>query len=150
MKLQVLSPLVALVLVGLLCDMARAESKSGPIKLAESQFGPSEGAPAIEMGKTVKLTAKFYISDFFGSKVINAGATVKNSGAAPMFYVFHVAFFDKDHRLLGCASQSSFGDQGLKPAEETQLGSLLVTLPDSELKKVASYQAAFYESEHKI
>jgi hypothetical protein len=63
--------------------------------------------------------------------LINAGATVKNSGTTPMFYVFQVAFFDKANHLLGCASQASFGDQGLKPGEETQLGSLLVSLPAS-------------------
>lgn len=132
------------------CACARAESKSGAVKLSESKFGPPDNAPAVELGKTVKLTAKFYISDFFGSKVINAGATVKNTGSKPMFYVFHVAFFDKENHLLGCTSQSSFGDQGLKPGDETQLGSLMVMLPESELKKVTSYQAPFYESPHKI
>jgi hypothetical protein len=129
---------------------ATAEVKGGPAKLRESKFGPPDNAPAVEMGRTVKLTAKFYISEFFGSKVINAGATVKNTGSKPMFYVFHVAFFDKENHILGCASQGSFGDEGLKPSEETQLGSLLITLPASELSKVASYQAAFYESEHKL
>jgi hypothetical protein len=133
-----------------MCGWATAEVKSGPAKLRESKFGPPDNAPAVEMGKTVKLTARFYISEFFGSKVINAGATVKNIGSKPMFYVFHVAFFDKENHLLGCASQSSFGDQGLKPGEETQLGSLMVTLPASELSKVSSYQAAFYESDHKL
>jgi hypothetical protein len=129
---------------------ARAETKSGPAKLAESKFGPPDDAPMVDMGKTVKLTAKFYITDFFGSKVITAGATVKNTGKAPMFYVFNVAFFDKDNHLLGCASQASFGEQGMKAGEETQLGSLLVMLPASEIAKVASYQATFYESEHKL
>lgn len=82
--------------------------------------------------------------------MINAGATVKNTGSKPMFYVFHVAFFDKDNHLLGCVSQASFGDEGQKAGEETQLGSMMVVLPASDLPKVASYQAAFYESEHKF
>ena len=150
MKRQFYSVLAAGVLFASLCAGAHAEAKAGPAELAESKFGPPDNAPVVEMGKKVKLTAKFYISEFFGSKVINAGATVKNSATKPMFYVFHIAFFDKDNHLLGCASQASFGEQGLKPGEETQLGSLLVALPPSELKKVASYQAAFYESEHKI
>ena len=150
MNSRILPSLAAAVLLTFLCTFASAELKSGPARLAESKFGPPEGGPAVEMGKTIKLTAKFYISDFFGSKVISAGATVKNTGNAPMFYAFHVAFFDKDHHLLGCTSQNSFGDQGLKPGEQTQLGSLIVTLPAAELTKVASYQAAFYESEHKI
>lgn len=150
MKRRFYSILAVGVLLSSLCACAHAESKGGPVKLAESKFGPPDNAPAVEMGKTVKLTAKFYISDFFGSKVISAGAKVKNSGTTPMFYSFHVAFFDKDNHLLGCTSQASFGDQGLKPGDETQLGSLLVMLPADELKKVTSYQAAFYESEHKI
>lgn len=139
-----------ILLVTSMCACAVAEVKRGPAKLQESKFGPPENAPAVEMGRTVKVTAKFYISEFFGSKVVSTQAAVKNTGSKPKFYVFHVAFFDKDNHLLGCASQGSFGDEGLKPGDQTQLGSLMVTLPASELSKVASYQAAFYKSEHKF
>jgi hypothetical protein len=150
MKFGCVAAVVALLLIGSLPHFASGETKSGPVKLSESHFGAPDGAPAVEMGKKVRLTAKFVISDFFGSKVINAGAKLNNTAAAPMFFAFHVAFFDKGNHLLGCVSQNSIGDQGLKPGEETQLGSLLISLPASELKNVASYQTTFYESEHKL
>ena len=33
--------------------------------------------------------------------MINAGATVKNTGSKPMFYVFHVAaaFYESEHKF---------------------------------------------------
>ncbi|WP_428940631.1 hypothetical protein [Fontivita pretiosa] len=133
-----------------ICVVAFGENKSGPITLKESEFGPPEGAPRIELGKTVKVTARPYITDFFGAMIVNAGATVSNTGNKPMFFVFNIALFDKDGRLLGCANQTSFGDEGIKPGEETQLGSCFVHLPPEELKKVASFQVTLFESEKKL
>jgi hypothetical protein len=141
--------LCAAVVVCVMAASVLAETKSGKVELKESDF-PPKGAPNVEMGQTVKLTANFYISEFFGSKIINAVPRVKNTGDKPMHVLFNVAFFDADGKLLGCVSQGSFSDEGLAAGEETQLGSCLIKLPEAELKKVKSFQASFYESEQKF
>jgi hypothetical protein len=148
MKYRVFQILSAITILAALISTSGAETTSGPVKLAESST--RSGPVTFKLGKVVKATGQCAITDFFGSKVIDCGVTVKNTGAKPMFCAIHVAFFDKDNHLLGCASQSSFGDAGLKPGEETQFASMLISMPPTELKKVATYQAAFYESEKKI
>src|SRR5258708_27708432 len=135
------------VLIGCLCRLAGAEVKEGPVTLSEHD-GASSSSPTVTMGKVVKMTGDFHVIQFFGAKVIDCGVKVKNTGKQPMYCIAHVAFFDKDNHLLGCVSQGSMG--ALKPDETTELASMLVSLPLPELKKVASYQVAFHESENKI
>jgi hypothetical protein len=148
MKHRICQLFSAIIILAALTSTGRAEVTSGPMKLAESST--RSGPVTFKLGNVVKASGQCAITDFFGSKVINCGVTVKNTGSKPMFCVIHVAFFDKDNHLLGCASQTSFGDSGLKPAEETQFASMLINLPPDALQKVATYQAAFYESEKKI
>ena len=71
-------PLVAVLLLALPV-LAMAETKSGTIKLEESEFGPPKGAAKIELGKDLKASVSFYIAEFFGSKVIKCGPTLKNT-----------------------------------------------------------------------
>jgi hypothetical protein len=148
MKYRIFQLFSTIIILAALTSTSGAEVTSGPVKLAESST--RSGPVTFKIGKVVKATGQCATTDFFGSKVIDCGVTVKNTGAKPMFCVIHVAFFDKDNHLLGCASQTSFGDAGLKPGEETQFASMLISMPPDELKKVASYQTAFYESEKKI
>lgn len=148
MKHRILQLFSAIVILASLASTSGAQAASGPVKLAESST--RSGPTTFKIGKVVKATGQCAITDFFGSKVIDCGVTVKNTGTKPMFCVIHVAFFDKDNHLLGCAAQSTFGDAGLKPGEETQFASMLISMPPDALKNVASYQAAFYESEKKI
>jgi hypothetical protein len=58
-----------------------------------------------------------------------------------------VAFFDKDKNLIGSTGQGSFGDEGLKAGEETQMGSCLIELPKDKYKEIASFQAVIYETD---
>jgi hypothetical protein len=129
-------------------SLAMAETKSGPITLKESKFG-DDAAPTVTLGHKIKVSCNFHITDFFGENIIAAGATLKNSAAVPMFYSYNVAFFDEKHNLVGCACQGSM-NEGLKPGEETQLGSCLIDCPADVLAKVKTYQVTFYEAEKKI
>lgn len=147
---QLLIALLLLFVAVVMVAPAAAEATKGDVKLKEGDFGPPDDAPAIKLGETITLEGTLYITDFFGSKVVTGQATVNNTSEKSMFFVYHLALFDKDGNLLGAASQGSFGDEGLAPGEETQLGGLLIKLPPEALQKVASYQATFYEAEEQM
>ena len=127
--------------------VGRADSISGEIKLSYSESMFAENAFKKEFGKVVKATTDWHAGDFFGEETVFAGVTVKNTGTKPMFIRYYVAFFDKNKKLIGATGQGSFGDEGLKPGEETQLGSCLVQLPKDKYKEIASYEAVIYESD---
>ncbi len=95
----------------------------------------------------MKAKTQWRVGDFFGKETVFAGATVKNTGTKPMYFEYYVAFFDKDKKLIGAAGQSSFGDDGIKPGEETQLGSCLIHLPKGKYKDIASFQVVLWESD---
>jgi hypothetical protein len=138
--------LMALLVVALAIS-ARADSIRGEIKLNYSESGFSENVFKKEFGKVVKAATSWYAGDFFGEETVFGGITVKNTGTKPMFFKYYVVFFDKDKNLIGAAGQGSFGDEGLKPGEETQLGSCLINLPKDKYKEIVSYQAVIYETD---
>jgi hypothetical protein len=119
----------------------------GDIKLKYSESMFAEDAFKKEFGSVVKATTDWHAGDFFGQETVFAGIKVKNTGSKPMFFRYYVAFFDKDNNLIGSTGQGSFGDEGLKPAEETQMGSCLIELPKDKYKAIASYQAVIYETD---
>lgn len=107
----------------------------------------SEKAFKKEFGEVIKATTDWYVGDFFGKEVLFAGVTVKNTGKVSKAYQYYVAFFNKDNELIGAIGQSSFGTEGLKPGENTQLASCLITLPKDKYKEIKFYQAILYESD---
>ena len=119
----------------------------GDIKLNYSKSSFADNVFKKEFGDVVKATTHWYAGDFFGEETVFAGVTVKNTGTHPMFYHYYVAFFDKDKHLVGAVGQGSFGDDGLKPGKETQLGSCLINLPKDKYKSIVSYQAVIYETD---
>jgi hypothetical protein len=119
----------------------------GDIKLNYSESMFADNAFKKEFGNVVKATTDWYAGDFFGEETVFAGVTVKNTGTKPMFFHYYVAFFDKDKNLVGATGQGSFSDQGLKPGEETQMGSCLINLPKDKYKAIVSYQAVIYETD---
>ena len=125
----------------------RAQFIEGEIKLNYSTSMFDENVFKKEFGKVVKATTSWHAGEFFGAETVFAGITVKNTGAKPMFFNYYVAFFDRNKKLIGAVGQGSFGDEGLKPGEETQLGSCLIQLPKDKYKEIASYQAVLYESD---
>jgi hypothetical protein len=115
------------------------------LKYSTSMF--SEETFKKEFGTVVKATTDWHAGDFFGEETVFAGVSVKNTGAKPMFFHYYVAFFDKDKNLIGATGQGSFGKDGLKPGEETQMGSCLIQLPKDKYKAITSYQAVIYETD---
>ena len=96
-------------------------------------------------GDGIKATTNWRVGDFFGKHTVFAGVTVSNSTQTVLAFSYYVAFFDKDRKLVGSEAQGSFGDQGLKPGETTQLGSCLVHLPKDKYKEIQFFQAVIYE-----
>ena len=119
----------------------------GDIKLAYSDSAFAKEVFKKEFGDVVKGTCNWYSGDFFGKETVFAGVTVKNTGAKPMFIHYYVSFYNKDRKLVGAAGQGSFGKDGLKPGEETMLGSCLIHLPKEKYKEIVSYQAIMYETD---
>lgn len=119
------------------------ELKKGPVKLKKARFG--KGAFEVSVGKVVKGTCQFYIDEFFGKKIINAGVRLHNTSKSAMHCHYYVAFFNAEGDLLGSASQGTMGE-GLAADEKTQLGSCLIPLPVGTHEKVTHYQVRFFES----
>ena len=129
---------------------ARAATLEGEITLKYDESTFSKSGFAKQFGDVVKATTNWRVGDFFGKETIFAGIIAKNTGSRPMFFQYYVAFFDKDKKLVGATGQSSFGDEGLKPGEETNLGSCLVHLPKGRYKDIASFQAIIYETDQPV
>ena len=54
---------------------------------------------------------------------------------------------DKDKKLVGAVGQRSFGNAGLKPGEEDEVGPCMIHLPKGRYKDVVSFQAVIYETD---
>lgn len=135
---------VAIALVLASVGHAYAASVSGDIVLKETDSFKKESFVKV-FGDTLKATTTWRVGDFFGKQTVFAGVTVKNTGAKPLAFEYCVAFYDKDRKLVGAASQSSFGDEGLKPGADIQLGSCLIKLPKNKYKEIRYYEAVLYE-----
>jgi hypothetical protein len=122
---------------------ALADTKSGAITL-KSYNSPDDTPVTAQLGDKLKVTCKFFIQNFFGTKVIAAQAWVENTGQDPMMFSYNVAFFDADHNLIGTAGQSNFR-AAIKPGEKSQMGPI-VFLPPELISKVTSYQVTWYET----
>jgi hypothetical protein len=125
----------------------RAESIQGDVKLNYSDSMFAKDVFKKEFGSVVKATTSWHAGEFFGEETVFAGVTVKNTSAKPMSFYYYVAFFDKDKKLIGATGQGGFGDSGLKPGEETQMGSCMIQLPKDKYKEIVSYQAVIYASD---
>jgi hypothetical protein len=136
--------LVASVMLAL---SVHAASIEGDITLKYSDSMFAKDSFKKEFGDAVKATCDWRVGEFFGKETVFAGITVKNTGSKPMFFHYYVAFFDKNKKLVGASGQGSFGDDGLKPGGETQMGSCLIHLPKGKYKEIVSYQAVIYETD---
>lgn len=129
---------------------ARAATLDGEVTLKYDESAFSKSGFVKQFGDVVKVTTSWRVGDFFGKETVFAGVTAKNTGAKPMFFQYFVAFYDKDKKLIGATGQSSFGDDGLKPGEETILSSCLVHLPKGRFKDIATFQAIIYETDRPL
>ena len=103
----------------------------------------------MEIGQTLKARCAFYTAEFFGKRVIKAGARLKNPSQAAVYYAYHVAFFDNDGNLVACSSLDDLQDVGLKAGDSIRL-SVIIVLPEKAIKKIASYQVVLHESDKSV
>jgi hypothetical protein len=134
-------------LIMLFAVSLRAASIEGTIQLKYEKSSFADDVFKKEFGDVVKATCNWRAGDFIGKETVFAGVTVKNTGDKPMFFDYYVAFYDKDKKLVGATGQGSFGDTGLKPGAEEQMGSCLIHLPKDRYKDIVSYQAVIYETD---
>ena len=50
-----------------------------------------------------------------GKEMILAGISIKNTDSKPLWYIYSVAFFDKEGKMVGAASSPCFLPEGLAP-----------------------------------
>ena len=136
--------------VGISANADEISRKSGKVKLkiAKSSFD-KKASFHVKLGKQLKTTCNFRISKFFDSTVVMAGAEMINTSKKDLYYAYYVAFFDKAKNLIGCATQVSSMSQ-VQPGAKTNLGSCIIYLPMSEIKKITSYQVILIESDKKV
>jgi hypothetical protein len=129
-------------IIALSCQ-AGTTAIEGDITLNYSKSWSGDGVFKKEFGDVVKANAKWHAGDFFGEETVFAGISVSNTTATKIYFHYYVAFFDKNKKLVGTASQGGT----LDPAENTSLGSCLIQLPPDRYKDIVSYQALLYETD---
>ncbi len=124
---------------GLVAAAVEIDRENGSVSVGKSK------REQCTLGNQLEARCKFYTTDFFGVTAVWAGAEVENLTEEERFYVYHVAFFDKDGNLIGSSSQRNMRGKGLEPGKMTTLGSCLLFLPESEIEKIDNYQVVLYE-----
>ncbi len=133
--------------IGVFLAPAFAETKSGTVDLKGATY--KAPTPEVKLGSKLDATCGFYVTDFGeGRNYLAARVKLHNTASIPMYYSFHIAFFDKDNNLIGCMSQSAEAVRsGLAPDERTELGNCLAPVPTDQIAKIKSYQITYYESD---
>lgn len=101
---------------------------------------------ALSIGKQLEAKTKIKRIEFFDKPAISCQLDIVNKSKTKLYISYHVAFFDKDGNLIGCASQS----MGFDPGERTTVGGALVHAPESAMVKITSYQLRYWESTEKL
>ena len=140
LKIKVVAIALALAFV----SSTHGAAVSGEIALKETDSSAKESFVKA-FGDNLKATTTWRVGDFFGKQTVFAGVTVKNTGAKPLTFEYCVAFYDKNRKLIGAASQSYLSDDGVKPGTEIQLGSCMIKLPKDKYKEIKFYEAVLYE-----
>ena len=116
--------------------------ESGKIKLQKGFLN----AHNVTLGKRLKGTAKLHLTDFFGAKAISGQVDIENPTKAEVNMAYHLAFFNDQGEMLGCASQAMAFPAG----EKTSLGSAIIHLPNRELEKITSFRIVYYEDDRRV
>ena len=143
---------LAALLLACLPGLASAETVRGEVEgLPRSNgFEAPQDAPEIEVGEEVSAEGWLALTDFFDTEIVTARLTLKNDSDAPAFWACSVAVFDEDGQLLGASGMQTFGDEGLAPGEETQLGSLMISLPDEVRERIRGWQVSLHSRDEKF
>jgi hypothetical protein len=102
-----------------------------------------------EFGDVLKAKCDWQAVRLLGKETLFAGISIKNTDSKPLWFIYSVAFFDKDGKLVGAASSPCFLPDGLEPGT-TQRHPCSVYLPQGRYKDIRSYQAILYELDSPI
>ncbi|HEY5910222.1 MAG TPA: hypothetical protein VJA21_06415 [Verrucomicrobiae bacterium] len=130
-------------ILALLVSSAWAASIEGEIKFTLVKPG-SRAAFTREFGDDVKARCDWKVMNLSGRETFFAGISVKNTGSNTLWFLYSVAFFDRDAKLVGAASMPLLLDEGLLPGK-TRSHPCIVHLPPGRYQDIASYQAVLYE-----
>lgn len=136
------------VVLALLVHSTRAASIEGEITFTLSK-PTARAAFTREFGDDLKVKCDWKVLNLSGKETLFAGASVKNTGSSTLWFLYSVAFFDKDKKLVGAASTPLFVPEGLEPGKTWHLP-CIVYLPQGKYKDIAMYQAVLYELDEPI
>ena len=100
----------------------------------------------VTVGDKVKGTTKIHVTDWFGGHAISGQVDVENSTDETIYFGYHLAFFDAEGGLVGCASQSL----DVEPNDSVIVGGAVIKLPPAAIEKIARYQIVWYEDTQDI
>lgn len=148
-----LLPLVAAVLLGgaLLAPSVsgKEEAASPPRQAYQGKVRLKVGDDTelkLTVGDKVKGTTKIHVTDWFGGHAISGQVDVENPTDDTIYFGYHLAFFDAEGGLVGCASQSL----DVEPNDSVIVGGALIKLPPTAIEKIARYQIVWYEDTQDI
>jgi hypothetical protein len=150
---RLLGPAAALfLLLAAPAQPGRAETQEGEAKLQElTGLDVEKKGLKIEVGDTVKSTCVCCVNpDLFGKKVVQVYANTTSKADKPMYYGLHVAFFDKDKKLVGCCV---FGGEAFSEKLEPKGFSATtkhIELPGALIEKIASYQVSLVTDDKEL
>lgn len=131
-------------------------TKNGTITRAEFEKLNGESREAVvELGKDIKAVCKFKRSEVqhtiisgevFVRRTVDVNTSIKNNSKERHACLCHVAFFDKNGKLVGSCGLDGF-PEGIAPGEESNFGCCCCYLSDEQIDTITSYKIRFYESE---
>lgn len=103
-------------------------------------------AAEVTVGKRLKVRCRFFLETSGGRRAVSAGAVIDNQNKRAMHYVYSVAFFDAENKLVAAATRRSSSSGVAGNGSET-VDDVRVFGPAAELAKIQSVQVRVYESE---
>jgi hypothetical protein len=120
---------------------------SEKIALPERSRDPASiTAAEVTVGKRLKVRCRFFLETSGERRAVSAGAVIDNQNNRPMHYVYSVAFFDADNKLIAAATRRS-SPSGIPGNGSETVDDVRVFGPGAELAKIRSAQVRVYESE---
>jgi hypothetical protein len=150
---RLLGTAAALVLLlAALAQPGRAETREGEAKLQElTGLDAEKKGLKIEVGDAVKSTCICSINpNRFGKKVVQVYANTTSKADKPMYYGLHVAFFDKDKKLVGCCVFRGDAFSARLEPKGFSATTKHIELPVALVDKIASYQVSLVTDDKEL